>query len=270
MKKNYVVAVIALLVTFMLVGCGSGTSVAKIEKLSDLEGRVVGLVDWGETQEVYQEYVKEEMGVKPKEIITYVKVSDALAAVLAGKIDAYFADSVVSDYYVKKNNAFKSFATKSKEKFNTAIGLRSDDQQLKAEFDKAIETMQEKGTLKRLQDEMIINAPVDGEPAAIEITRIAGAKTVRVGVSGSYGLIDYIGVDGRLSGFGANFLSEMGKLMNVNFEVVYLEDRVKYAASKRIDAIFIDLVHDNEEGSFNGINTKPYFAYYGSNAIVRK
>lgn len=62
---------------------------------------------------------------------------------------------------------------------------------------------------------------------------IAGAKTVRVVVTGDLPPLDYVSMDGQPAGYNVALLSELSKVMNVNFELVTAD-----AASRAAMLIF--------------------------------
>jgi len=210
----------------------------------------------------------QELGVKPKEVVVLNKVEQGMAAVLSGRVDGYYGNNLKNDYYVKKNNKLKSIPAKLNTQYFVAMTMRPNDKQLKADIDKAIASIKENGTLKKMQDELNNDLLVDTK----EMPQIAGAKIIKVGISGGQGLLDYIGVDGRPAGFSAALLSEISRLMQVNFEVMSIEAQTRYAdlESKKIDVIFADFVDEEEEREAKWLATIPYYSFTGGSVIVRK
>lgn len=271
MKLALAVAAVAALA---LVGC-SGEKAGKIESVPDLKGKVVGTVSPALPQQKLQESIANYIGDKPKQVTFYNRMSDCVAAILAGKVDAVFAPKFIAEYYAKKNNELKAIF-KQTVPVNAIMALRSEDTQLRDDLDKAIVTLKDNGTLKRLETEWVTNLPASGEPASKEIAKIEGAKTVYVGVCGDYVPLDYVAANGRPAGFNVALLAEIGKLLNVNFEFVSLETPARFAAlsAKKIDLIFCNLEGNSVAlqalKNNNWIATKPYFSSEGGYFLVKK
>ena len=118
--------------------------------------------------------------------------------------------------------------------------LRTEDTALKNELDRAINILDENGTLGELRDTWITNLPANEEPSGSGMPVIEGARTVRVGVTGDYVSLDYMAADGRPAGFNVALLSEISELLEINFELVSIESQAKFSAlqSRIIDVIF--------------------------------
>ena len=280
MKSKPGSALIFLIVTAVLIaGCGNEDK-AKIRKLSDLEGKSIGVNAIGISRESYEKVVTANLGVKPRDIVYFNRLSDASAALLAGKVDAVYTLSVVADYYAKRNKNIDVIAAKRNPQFNVVMAVRSDDAKLGKDVNKALAALEQNGTLGRLRKDWITNLPSDNEPGVKQIPKIPGAKTVHVGVCGDLVPMDYVAADGRPAGYNVALLAEIGKLSNINFEFVPLESQAKFAAlqSKKIDVIFIHLyvsqVNNNlladEYTQSKWTLTDPYFQFYGSSFLVKK
>ncbi len=279
MKSNSkLVLVLAVVMAIFFTGC-SGKS-GKIEKLSDLQDKQIGVINLGlpPTSEYLNKLITANLEVKPKEIVSFNRLQDAVAGVTAGKIDAAYTVSIVADYYAKRNNSVKAIAGKQNHQVNAVMILRSEDVKLRDEINNALTTLKENGTLKKLEDEWIINLPPDKEPKAAEIPKIPGAKTVRIGVCGDVVPMDYIAADGRPAGYNVALVAEIGKLLKTNFEFVPMETAAKYAAlkSKKIDVVFVHLdIQTNNLVAMelidnNQLLTKPYFSFTGTSFVAKK
>ncbi len=278
MKRNASLALALMAVMAVLfAGCSGGR--AKIEKLSDLEGKTIGMQSLGSgvSNETFEKVISANLGVKPKEVVYFNRLPDAIAAVLAGKIDAVYTPSVVADYYLKRNGNIKLIASKRNQQFNALMALRSEDVKLRDDINKAIAALEKNGALQELQDEWITGLPANKELKAREIPRIPGARTVHIGVCGDLAPMDYIGADGRPAGYNVALLTEIGKLSNINFEFVSMESQARLAAlqGKRIDVVFIhldsrsDSLLAKEFNKNNWILTSPYFSFTGSSFLAR-
>lgn len=274
--KNRLKLVLILMMTLavILAGCSSKKT-AKIEKYSDLQGKVIGVVSSPASNESLAKLMSKYLiGADPKEVIGFDRASDCNTAIIAGKIDATPVTKMEADYIVKRNSDLAIVEAKQKLPISIVMVLRGDEKGLKEDLDKAFATLQENGTLTQLGDKWITNLPATGEPSRTEASPIAGAKTVYVGVTGAYAPLDYIGTDGKPAGYNVALLTEVGKLLNINFEFVSLEPSARYSAldSKKIDMIFCQ-IYNNEMASVfpeKYILTNPYFTDKELCFLVRK
>ena len=275
MKNRAAFLGIAIL-AFVLASCSGGKQ-GKINTLADLKGKSIGGISSGGEDKSRFELVKILIGAEPKDIINFINRSDALAAVLSGKVDAVFAPRVVSEYYAKRNDKLRIIEPGDHYKIEIVMAVRSEDQTLKSDLDSAITILQGNGTLKNLEDKWIINLPVINEPASEAIPKIEGAKTIYTGVSGDFAPLDYIAADGRPAGFNVALLAEIGKILKINFEVVSIESQAKFIAlnSKKIDAIFfqiygkpLDYLYTDVKSTF--LATIPYYKDQQGYFLVKK
>ncbi len=275
MKNKFTQLVIAILV-ITLAGC-AGNKNAKIEKLSDIQGKVIGALSSGISDQSYGDMVTSLIGAPAKEIIFYNRGGDVFAALKAGKIDAAPMHQFAADYLMKRNPELKTIPVEAKFEGGVIMAVRNEDLELKAMLDSAITILTESGKLKQLEEEWVTNLPAENEPTNTAVAKIEGAKTIYVGVSGDFPPLDYMAADGRPAGFNVAILSEIGTVLNVNFEFVSLETQARFAAlsSKKIDVIFChfqsnDSKYFDDLKTNNWISTKPYFTYKGGCFAVKK
>lgn len=262
--KNKLTLVLIILVVFTLLSCNREKT-SKIEKTSDLQGKVIGMIALPLPAKTIETSVANAIGGQPKEVKTFKRASDYLMAILTGKIDAAFVPKFKAEYDVKRQSKLKIIPVIQPVKMNVVMAVRSEDEQLKTDLDKAITSLQENGAIKRLEDEWVTNLSTASEPAIKEIPRFAGAKTVYVGVCGDLVPLDYIAADGRPAGYNVALMTEIGKLLNINFVFVSIETQAKFAAlnSKKIDLAFCNLDADipvlQALKSHTWVATKPYY-----------
>ncbi|MGE5397318.1 MAG: transporter substrate-binding domain-containing protein [Chitinophagales bacterium] len=278
MKNKLAIFLILIMSMIIIAGCGSNKTdktsetTAKIQNTADLKGKTVAMVDLGAEFDK-KAMILQRTGVEPQKIENFDRCSDCITAVVTGKVDAVFVPKFVGHYYVGRNNKLKLIECRSNADAAILMAVRGDDRKLKQDLDKAITTLKENGTLKRLEDEWIIKLPVNKEPSYKEPTKIEGAKTIYVGISGDYTPLDYIAADGKPAGYNVVLLGEIGKLMGVNFEFVPVENKARLAAlaSKKIDVVFIHWYYGtgkSKDGSWLG--TTPYYTFKDSCFIVKK
>ncbi len=276
MKSNSTFSLIVLM-ALILAGCGVKKA-DTINKFSDLDGKVIGvLTSSASPQSLADLAAKYEIGAQPKEVLGFNNASDIIAGIITGKIDGAPIMRFIADYYVKRNSNLKIIEAKTNVEGGILMAVRVEDHQLKDDLDKAITTLQENGVLNKLVDQWIINLPATNEPSILAIPKNEGAKTVYVGVSGNYVPLDYIAADGKPAGFNVALLTEIGKLIHVNFELISVDAQAKFAAlgSKKIDVVFCQMYNQQISSLFKGSNikyamTKPYFTDKGMCLLVRK
>lgn len=118
-----------------------------------LKGKHVGVLQ-GSTQETY---ANENWRSKGVDVVAYQNQDLIYSDLAAGRIDAAFQDEVAASEGFLKMPAGAGFAfagpsVKDKKYFGdgTGIGLRKDDTELKAAFDKAFDEMRKDGTYDKL------------------------------------------------------------------------------------------------------------------------
>jgi ABC-type amino acid transport substrate-binding protein len=275
MKNRLTILYIAVM-AIVVAGCGGGSQ-GTISTNSDLKGKVIGTIAGSASDKSYVDMVTTFIGAEPKEVVPMNRRSDLLTAILAGKIDAAVAPKIVTEYYARRNNNLKIIEQPKSFEVNIVMAVRSGDEKFKADLDSAITILRGNGTLKLLEDKWIINLPATNEPAFEQTAKIDGAKTVYVGASGDFAPLDYIAADGRPAGYNVALLAEIGKLLNVNFEIVSIETGAKFVAleSKKIDAVFFHWTGGQISQFFtdikrNYIVTIPYYTDKGGYFLVRK
>lgn len=121
--------------------------------LATLKGKRVGVLQ-GTTQETYG---NEHWAPKGIEIVSYQGQDNIYSDLTAGRIDAAFQDEVAASEGFLKQPAGKDFdfagpSVKDKKFFGdgTGVGLRKDDVELKAAFDKALAELRADGTYDKM------------------------------------------------------------------------------------------------------------------------
>jgi polar amino acid transport system substrate-binding protein len=136
---------------------------------------------------------------------------------------------------------------------NICFAFRAEDAELKAAVDNAISEMKNDGTLDNLSKTYITDLKADTEPPAVSFEKIDGADTITVAVTGDLPPLDYVSADGKAAGFNTAVLSELGKRLQKNIEVIQIESaaRVTTLTSKKADIVFWALIPSNEAVAAN-------------------
>lgn len=258
-----------------LFGCVSSSM--KINSFEAMGGKTVGVVSVGAAPAKQASLVKRYINADPGKIIEYNRRSDAIMALLSGRADGIACPSFVAEYYAKRNDQVKVIPAREEIPYKVLMVVRKADESLRTELNHAIGMLNESGRLKGLENDWITNLPLTGEPANIGQMISAGARTVRVGVSGDFPPLDYISADGRPAGFNVALMSEIGTQLDIKFEFVSLEASARFTAlaSGKIDVIFFHFkseeapdLFDLNEGDWS--MTIPYFEYLGDYFLVKK
>ncbi|MCS2149793.1 lysine/arginine/ornithine ABC transporter substrate-binding protein ArgT [Scandinavium manionii] len=124
-----------------------------VPTLDSLKGKHVGVLQ-GSTQETY---ANENWRSKGIDVVAYQNQDLIYSDLSAGRLDAAFQDEVAaSEGFLKqpagKDYAFAGPSVKDKKYFGdgTGVGLRKDDTELKAAFDKALDGLRKDGTYDKM------------------------------------------------------------------------------------------------------------------------
>ena len=115
--------------------------------------------------------------------------------------------------------------------------LMEENEALRDEINRALGAMESEGVLSAL--EATLNAAVE-EPVPVEMEKIEGADTIRVGVTGDLPPFDYISEAGVPAGYNTAMLAEIGKRIGKNIELVNIDagGRALALSSGMVDVVF--------------------------------
>ena len=138
---------------------------------------------------------------------------------------------------------------------NFCCAVREEDVDLKTSFDAAIASMKDDGTLDAFVKDYIDN-PLE-VPPAVDIPKIDGADTIKVGVTGDLPLLDFVLADGTPAGFNTAVLAEISKRIGKNIELVQIDSGARSAAlmSKQVDVVFLVVVPADDSNRPKDIDT---------------
>jgi len=220
-----------LMIIFTVSGCGSSTG-----DDSDKSAEKVGMLTQlnSTPEKTAKIYGGEAIN------LNFYDDFNALQMALASKnINSIRTYGSVAKYMKAKNHDFvinEDQTVKLVDNFCCAVRQKDDD--LKNEFDTAIDAMKADGTLDALIDTYITNAT--DTPKPVEITYIDGAQTLKVGVTGDLPLLDLVLADGTPAGFNTAVLAEISKRIGKNIELVQINSAARAAAltAGKVDVIF--------------------------------
>ena len=192
------------------------------EEVSDmLEGFIASLVKTRRVVKFYDSLLNMQMALK------------------SGKIDEMTLPESVGLYLTTNNPDYGIQFSLNMLPSTISFGFAGDNTALRDKFNAAIKDMKKDGTLSKLSRTYIDELGTN-EPARIEFEKFAGAKTVKAAVTGDLPPIDFIAADGSPSGYNTAILSEIGKRIKMNIEVVSINAgaRSSALASGRADVVF--------------------------------
>lgn len=155
------------------------------------------------------------------------------------QIDAVRIYGSVAKYMTANNSDFVISEAQTVQLVDDfCCAMREDDDDLRSSFDTAINSMKADNTLNTLIDKFINNAT--GTPQAVDIAKIAGAETIKVGVTGDLPPLDLVLADGTPAGFNTAVLAEISKRIGKNIELVQVDSSARAVAltSGQVDVIF--------------------------------
>ena len=187
-----------------------------------------------------------------------IKFFDSLNAMImalkSGEVDAIFVHNVVADYLCARDEALfyiNHFAAPDADasaltKRLVENGFHSDEftfmlmegnEALRDEINRALNAMENEGVLAAL--EATLNVAGE-EPVPVEMEKIEGADTIRVGVTGDLPPFDYISEAGIPAGYNTAILAEIGKRIGKNIELVNIDagGRALALSSGIVDVVF--------------------------------
>lgn len=123
-----------------------------IKSVDDLAGKKVGAQVSSIQLDLANEVAKE---VKGMTVESRDLVPQAIQELVNGRFDAVFLEDIVAENYISKNDKFVSFPVSSGSNENKSIVLPKNSD-LKEDFNKAIEELEEEGTLAELKEKWFV------------------------------------------------------------------------------------------------------------------
>ena len=254
MKKIFTLLMICALM--IVTGCGgsSGDKPSDSDKPSDAAEVKLGMITHlnateQKMGEIYNALV-EKSGIKLAKYkpVFFDNLSTMQSGLDAGNVDQISTYTCVANYLAAADKyAFVEDIKSINLADSFCFAVRKDDAQLKADLDAAIDAMKSDGTLDKLVAEYITNVKPDNIPT-VEIPKLDGAATIKVGITGDLPPLDLITADNSPAGFNTAMLAEIAKRLNRNVEVVQIDSAARAAAlsSNQIDVVFWTIVPAND------------------------
>ena len=168
-------------------------------------------------------------------------LTSMIMALHSGKIDEAALPEPVAEYVRTSDAGVEISCALHSRTTHLALGFRSDDggQRLCDMVNSALEAMKSDRRLSILTSKYLRRSGTT-LPAAESFASFPGAETVKVAVTGDLPPLDMIAPDGRPIGYNTAVLSEIGRRMGVNIELVNIDSGARTSAlmSGRVDAVF--------------------------------
>ena len=241
-----------LLCGILFTGCGEENNSQTNQATQEVQnvGMLTRLnVSSADVDKMTEEFYASHGGGKNYRKTTYYDNFNSMQLGLtSGQVNEISTYQSVANYMKKQD---KNFVVKEQTVAiyeNFCCALRDDENVLREEMNKAIESMKNDGTLEKLTQEYIVNINLDEPPKSIPMQKFDGAETVKVGVTGDLPPLDLILADGTPAGFNTAVLSEIGKRINKNIELVTIDSATRAAAliSEQVDVVFWAVVPAGE------------------------
>ena len=250
-KKMAKIFLSCVLAGALFTGCGGSQSPKAPEGDTIKLGMITHLnVTEQKLDETYNAFIeKAGLHLKKYKLTFFDSLSTMEAGAESGTVDQISTYNCVAKYITATNNKFEILQDLQAAGLTDSFcfATRKDDAQLKSELDKAITEMKSDGTLDKLVDEYITNVKPDNIPK-VDIQKIDGAQTIKVGITGDVPPLDLILPDNSATGFNTAILAEIGKRLNRNIELVQIDSGARSAAlsSGQIDVVFWAIVPVSE------------------------
>lgn len=242
-----------LLAMFVLVtaGCGGGDE-KKQEPApapaanEQKPGDVGALMPIGLDEEGYKRWTKDISEVEgqkaytaPTKVVFFDNMNSMIMALKSKQIERFAAPGRVGAYIVAHNDDLKLIDNNLKPILGYSMAMREDSAAQINEINAAIKAMLDDGTIEKLIKENITELG-GADPVATDLPVIEGADTLKVAVTGDMPALDCILANGKPAGFNVAFLSELGKRINKNFELIDMDAGARGTAlsSGQVDVLF--------------------------------
>ena len=263
MKKRHLISAVAMILALMLLGLSSSAladsdtcGVLSYLNMTEKEDNSIGTSVRSPLMRLLflHGVFEDEDGFPsvPPVFRQYDSLNALLMALQSGEVNGirvpYYTGKYlcsVNDGLKMKTNYHPENATKATDWALSRISdgysfmMKEEHTVLRDAFDAQITAMKEDGTLQKLIDEHIIKASDGGEPVAIAFENFEG-DPIRIAVTGSLPPMDYVAADGTFAGFNTAVLSEIGKRLQKNIELVQVDSvgRAMALSEGTVDVVF--------------------------------
>ncbi len=272
--KKFLTPFFIALMAIGFTGCGDSQPAPNVETENIKMGMLKNL---NATEQKYEEIMQKfennaNIKLAHHQVIFYDNLSTMKSDIESGKIQEISTYTFLIDYLMGKDSRYqmaKNHFGKKKQLDNFAFAIRAEDTALKISINAVLEDMQNSKELDRIQNTYINRLDYIADPPAVAFEKFDGADTIKVGVTGDLPPMDLILADGTPAGFNTALISEIGKRLQKNIEIVKIDSasRAEALTSRKIDIAFWAIIPINAQDENladidmpNGVElTAPYF-----------
>ncbi|MBQ7560462.1 MAG: transporter substrate-binding domain-containing protein [Synergistaceae bacterium] len=269
----------ALIFVVLLAGCAycESNKIGVLAKLNLTQEELSKLINDNKQSGIYQKF-SSGLSTGDSSFIYYDSLMSLLMALNSGEVSEIQLPEDVADYVLNVNDAYRiSSIIRMSRNFYLSFGFRaSDNPELRNKFNDALLSMKADGTILILQEKYIADAGLDA-PEPVKFAHYDNIdKTIKVAVTGDMPPIDFISESGTPAGFNTAVLSEIGKRLKINIELVNIDAGARAAAlaSGRVDTVFwfqaLKDVTQQADVPENITLSEPYYDWNEVLALVKK
>ncbi len=248
-KDKLLTVLAAFMVLLTLAGMGAfkakGNELKPVATAEDI--KVLGGIRNRMTDNASFVFWQSTIGSKLNNYKSYKNIDEALCALRSGDISAMWTCDVTADYLCKANDdlfiiptdKMSALENTSVDRFEFALAVKDNNEELVGQLNACISDMKSSGVLAELTDKYIENAVSAAVFSEKDMT-CNGSGELVIGVTGAAAPIELVDEDGRVYGFCAAFMNEIGARLGkkVRFEVLDGETIFTSLMTGRIDAVF--------------------------------
>jgi ABC-type amino acid transport substrate-binding protein len=278
MKKRGIILLIVTIFILSITGCTS--KVDKITKMEDIKDKTIGTIVWyglsfSDEQILYA--LSDQYNTEFGTVQSFDSESALMMALDSGKVEGIwlrdFQANVLAtdkDKYNTLDSEFNNLAAGSA-RMGAIVGT---EQALDIEkINDAIAQLSEDGTLEDLEKEYIEDFSFTKDYDSINLSKIEGAPSYKVAISGSVVPLDYVAADGNPTGYSIALLSKIAELAGLNFELVTVAAPALTTElnSGKIDYVFCYTLADTSIAQIPELKfSDPYYSYSETVIVVNK
>ena len=244
LKKITSVLATCVMAGALFTGCGGG---------GDTPAQTSGDIKIGMIKHLNVTETKMDELVKEAEERANIKLSthtttfyDSLPLLQMGlestSVDEASTYKCVADYLIARNSKIEIINGHNAAHLsdNFAFAMRASDTELKQQIDAAISAMKSDGTLDSITKTYITDLKGAEDPPEVAIETYDDAQPLKIGVTGDLPPLDLVLANGEIAGFNTAMLSELGKRLHRNIQIVQIDSASRAAAltSNKIDVSF--------------------------------
>ncbi|MBT5186764.1 MAG: transporter substrate-binding domain-containing protein [Kordiimonadaceae bacterium] len=190
-----------------------------INDIEDLEGKRIGAIDGWNTTETYKKDYKHLI------LVEQSSSEEALQSLSDGSIDVFIVPEVIGNYIIRQNFITgleiigERFIPEIKEGDYLQIGARKDWPILNDIIKKGMAAVTTEDYMAILE-KWIPNSSVINNIGLTteEINWLSSNKTIRIVADPTSSPIEFIDLNGQISGYAGDYLALISRILNVNFE----------------------------------------------------